>query len=53
MLKNIRVQNAPVVIVCLTYAGFTTDLNILKEFIRERILIKAQYLSALKQSLLV
>ncbi|KAG1460129.1 hypothetical protein G6F46_004663 [Rhizopus delemar] len=34
MLKNIRVQNAPVVIVCLTYAGFTTDLNILKEFIR-------------------
>ncbi|KAI7905565.1 uncharacterized protein BX663DRAFT_429136 [Cokeromyces recurvatus] len=34
MLKYIRVKKAPVVIVCLTYAGFTTDLNDLKEFIR-------------------
>ncbi|CAO3692070.1 unnamed protein product [Rhizopus stolonifer] len=34
MLKYICVQNEPVVIVCLTYAGLTTGPNDLKEFIK-------------------
>lgn len=34
MLKKIRKQKAPVVIICLTYAGFTTNPNDLKEFIK-------------------
>ncbi|KAI9486254.1 MAG: hypothetical protein EXX96DRAFT_534533 [Benjaminiella poitrasii] len=34
ILKYIRVKKASVVIVCLTYAGFATDPNDLKEFIR-------------------
>ncbi|KAG1037879.1 hypothetical protein G6F43_012769 [Rhizopus delemar] len=34
MIKYIRLKKGAVVIICLTYAGFTTDPNDLKEFIR-------------------